>query len=79
MDEAKKYYVDVVKFAAIKRRDFRIVDLDGEWKRFYLGVDPSLSVQAGVAILINSQLSDSMFDCIPLGSRTCRLKLKIKE
>ena len=46
---------------------------------FYLGVDPSMSARAGVGILTSPQLSECVFDWIPLGSRACMLKLKVKD
>ena len=62
-----------------KRRDSGIVDLDGEWKLFYSGADPSMFAQAGVGILTSPQLSDCVFDWISLGSRVCILKLRVKN
>ena len=48
-------------------------------KLFYLGADPSMCAQARVGILTSPQLSDCVFDWIPLGSRACMLKLKVKD
>ena len=62
---------DIVGVSSTKRRGSRIVNLEGGWKLFYSGADPSISAQAGVGILTNPQLSDCEFDWIPLGSRAC--------
>ena len=53
------------------------LDLDGEWKLFYSGADPSMSAQAGVGILASPRFSDCVSDWIPLRSRDCMLKLKV--
>ena len=68
VEEAKKYHLDIVGDSSTKRRGFGIVDLDGEWKLFWSGADPSMSAQAGVGILTCPQMSDSAFDWIPLRS-----------
>ena len=34
------------------------MNLDGGWKLFYSGADPSMSAQAGVGILTSPRLSD---------------------
>ena len=60
--ETKKYHLDIVGVSSIKRRGSGIVDLDGGWKLFYSGADPSMSAQAGVGILKRHQLSDCVFD-----------------
>ena len=79
IEEAKKYHLDIVGVFSTKRRGSGIVDLDGGWKLFYSGADPSISAQAGVEILISPQLSDCVFDWIFWGSRACMLKLKVKD
>ena len=55
------------------------MDLDGGWKLFYSGADPSMSAQAGVGILTSPRLSDCVSDWIPLRSRICMLKLKVLD
>ena len=55
------------------------MDLDGGWKLFYSGANPSMSARAGVGILTSPRLSDCVSDWIPLGSRVCMLKLKILD
>ena len=52
------------------------MDLDGGWKLFYSGADPSTSAKAGVGILTSPQFSNSVSDWIPLGPQACMLKLK---
>ena len=79
VEEEKKYHLDAVGVSSTKKRSSRIVDLDGGWKLFYSGADPSISAQTGVGILTSPQLSNFMFDWIPLGSRACMLKLKVKN
>ena len=71
----KNYHLDVVDVSSTKRRGSRIVDLDGGWKLFYSGADPSMSAQAGVGIPTSHQLLLSAFDWISLGpqlSNVCR-------
>ena len=72
----KKYHLDIVGVSSIKRRGSEIVDLDDWWKLFYSGADPSISAQAGVAILTSPRLTDGVLDWIPLRPRACMLKLK---
>ena len=79
VEEAKKYHLDIVGVSSTKRRGSGIVELGGGWKLFYSGVNPSMSAQAGVGILTNPQLSDCIFDWIPLISQACMLKLKVKD
>ena len=55
------------------------IDLNGWWKLFYSGADPSTSLQVGVGIPTSPQLSNCVFDWIPLGLRVCVLKLKVKD
>ena len=62
-----------------QERDSGTVDLDGGWKLFYSGADPSVSAQAGVRILTSHRLLDCVSDRIPLGSRVCMLKLKVLD
>ena len=79
VEEAKKYHLDIVGVSSTRRRSSGIIDLDGGWKLFYSGADPSMSAEAGVGILTSPQLSDCVFNWIPLGSRACELKLKVKD
>ena len=73
VEEAKRYHLDIIGVSSTKRRGSGTVDLDGGWKLFYSGADPSMSAQADVGILTSPRLSD----WIPLGSRVCMLKLKV--
>ena len=79
VDEAKRYHFDIIGVSSTKRRRSGTVDLDGEWKLFYSGDDPSMSAQAGVGILTSPRLSDCVSGYIPLGSRVCMLKLKVLD
>ena len=80
VEKAKKYHLDIVKVSfSTKRLGSGIVDLDGGWKLFYSVTDPSMSAQVGVGILTSPQLSDCVFDWIPLGTWACMLKLKVKD
>ena len=79
VEEAKKYHLDIVGVSSTKRRGSGIVDLDGGWKLFYSGADPSMSAQANAGILTTPQLSDCVFDWIPLRSWACVLKLNVKD
>ena len=79
VEEAKKYRFDIVGLTCTKRRSSGTVDLDGGWKLFFSGADPSMSAQAGVGILTSPRLSDCVSDWITLGPRVCILKLKVKD
>ena len=80
VEKAKRYHLDIIGVSSTKRRGCGTVDLDGEWKLFYSGADPtSMSAQAGVGILTSPRLSDCVSDWIPLGSRVCLLKLKVLD
>ena len=79
VEEAKRYHLDIIGVSSTKRRGSGTVDLDGGWKLFYSGDDPSMSAQAGVGILTSPRLSDCVSDWIPLGSRVCMLKLKVLD
>ena len=47
VEEAKRYHLDIIGVSSTKRRGSGTVDLDGGWKLFYSGADPSMSAQAG--------------------------------
>ena len=79
VEEAKRYHLDIIGVSSTKRRGSGTVDLDGGWKLFYSGADPSMSAQAGAGILTSPRLSDCVSDWIPLGSRVCMLKLKVLD
>ena len=79
VEKAKLYHLDIIGVSSTKRRGSGTVDLDGGWKLFYSGADPSLSAQAGMGILTSPRLSDCVSDWIPLGSRVCMLKLKVLD
>ena len=51
VEEVKRYHLDIVRVSLTKRRGSGTVDLDGGWKLFYSGADPSMSAQADVGIL----------------------------
>ena len=46
VEEAKRYHLDIIGVSSTKRRGSGTVDLDGGWKLFYSGTDPSMSAQA---------------------------------
>ena len=79
VEEAKRYHFDIIGVSSTKRRDSGTVDLDGGWKLFYSGADPSMSAQVSVGILTSRRLSDWLSDWILLGSRVCMLKLKVLD
>ena len=79
VEEAKRYHLDIIGVSSTKRRGSGTVDLDGGWKLFYSGADPSMSAQAGVGILTSPRLSDCVSDWILLGSRVYMLKLKVLD
>jgi len=43
VEEAKRYHLDIVGVSSTKRCDSGTVNLDGGWKLFYSGADPSVS------------------------------------
>ena len=43
VEEAKRYHLNIIGVSSIKRRGSGTVDLDGGWKLFYSGTDPSMS------------------------------------
>ena len=69
VEEVKRYHLDIIGVSSTKRRGSGIVDLDGGWKLFCSGADPSMSAQAGMGILTRPRLSDYVSDWISLGSR----------
>ena len=71
VEEAKRYHLDIIGVSSTKRRGSGTVVLDGGWKLFYSGADPSMSAQAGVGFLTIRRLSDCVSDWISLGSRVC--------
>jgi len=79
VEEAKRYHLGIVGLSSTKRRGSGTVNLDGGWKLFYSGADPSVSTQAGVGILTSPRLSDCVSDWIPLELRVCILKLKVEN
>ena len=79
VEETKRCHLDIIGVSSTKRRGSGTVELDGGWKLFYSGADPSMSAQAGVGILTSPRLSGCVLDRIPLGSRVCMLKLKVLD
>ena len=79
VEKAKRYHLDIIGVSSTKRRGSETADLDGGWKLFYSGADPSMSAQAGMGILTSPRLSDCESDWIPLGSPVCMLKLKVLD
>ena len=56
VEKAKRYHLDIIGVSSTKRRGSGTVDLDGGWKLFYSGADPSMYAQAGVGILKSPRL-----------------------
>ena len=79
VEEAKRYHLNIVEVSSTKRCGFATVDLDGGWKLFYSGADPSMPAQAGVGIFNKPWLSDCVSDWIFLESQVCMPKLKILD
>ena len=75
VEEAKRYNFDIIGVSSTKRRGSGTVDLDGGWKLFYSGADPSLHKR--VRGFSQAPVCQSVSDWIPLGSRVCMLKLKV--
>ena len=69
VEEAKKYHLDIVGVSSTKRRGCGIGDLNGRWKLFYSGVDPSMSAQVGVGILTSLDI-----DSLLLRTETSQLR-----
>ena len=76
VEGAKRYHLEFIEISSTKRLGSGTVDLDGGWKLFYSGADPSMSAQAGVGIPSSPRLSYCVSDWIPLGPRVCMLKFK---
>ena len=53
--------------------------MNEDWKLFYLGVDVTMSAQAGVGIFVSPRLAHCVTDWIPLGGKVCLLKLRLQE
>ena len=51
VEEAKRYHLHIIIVSLTEQRGSGTVDLDGGWKLFYSGADPSMSALAGVGIL----------------------------
>ena len=79
VEEAKRHHLDVIGVCSTKRSGSETVNLDGGWKLFYSGADPSMFAQANVGIITSPRLSHYVSDWIPLGSRVCMLKLKVLD
>ena len=62
IEEAKRYYLDIIGVSSTKKRGSRNWDLVGGWKLFYSDADPSRSAQAGVGILIGLLLPNCVQD-----------------
>ena len=54
-EKGQKYHPNIVGVSSIKRCGSGIVDLDGRWKLFYSGADPSMSAQVSVKILTSPE------------------------
>ena len=65
--------------SSTKRRGSGTVELNGGWKIFYSGVDAAMSAQAGVGLLVSSNIAECVVDWVPLGGRVCLLKLRLQE
>jgi len=46
VEEAKRCSMDVLGISSTERGGYNVVDLDGEWKLFYSGVEPAKADQA---------------------------------
>lgn len=77
VEEMKSYRIDVVGISSTKRRGSGTVDLEGGWKLFYSGVQPTESARAGVGILTSPRLTDCAVEWIPSGGRIGLLKLNL--
>ena len=63
------------------RQNADTVELNGEWKNFYLGADAAMSAQAGVGLglLVNPNIAEYIVDWVPLGGRVCFRNLRLQE
>jgi len=64
VEEAKRYSPDVVGISSTKRRGCNTVELDDVWKLFYSSVVPAKYTQAGVDILVSTQLASCVDEWI---------------
>ena len=51
VDEAKRYFPDVVGISSTKRRGYNTVELDDGWKLSYSGVESAKFAHAGMGYL----------------------------
>ena len=65
VEEAKRYHLNILEVSSTKRHDYETVDVDGTWKLFYCGADPSMFAQTCVGILTSPRLLDCVSDWIP--------------
>ena len=79
VEETKEYHLNIVGSSSTMKRGSRIVDLDGVESFSIQVLIQVLSAEAGVEILKSPQLTDCVFDWIPLGLRACMLKLNVKD
>ena len=54
--EAQQYRFNIVGISSTKRRGSGTVELNGEWKIFYSGVDAAMSAPAGVGLLVSRNM-----------------------
>jgi len=66
VEEIEQYHLDIVGVSSTKRRGSGTGNLDGGWKLFDSGADPSMCAQAGVGILTSPRLLDCVSDWVPL-------------
>ena len=76
VEEAERYLLDYIGVSSSERGGSGTVDLDGGWKLFYSGAEPSKSAQAGVGIFTSPRLLYCVSDWISSRLRVCMLKLK---
>ena len=77
--EAEQYHFDIFRVSSTKCRGSDTVELNEGWKLFFLGVDVTMSAQAGVGIFVSPRLAHSAKDRIPLGAKICLLKLRLQK
>ncbi|CAF3742888.1 unnamed protein product [Rotaria sp. Silwood1] len=79
VEEAQKYHLDILGISSTKRKSKGSLTLNNGWQLYYSGVDTTTYAQAGVAILVNPRLADSIVEWKPINERVALIRLQLKR
>ncbi|CAF1534892.1 unnamed protein product [Adineta ricciae] len=79
VEEAQKYHLDILGISSTKRKGKGSITLNNGWQLYYSGVDTTTFAQAGVAILVNPRLIDSIIEWKPIDERVVLIRLQLKR